>query len=161
MYDHRYSHQYIQYRAAQPQEADRASYLECVTEIDARCLVFIDESHWAPDFPRLRGWGPMNKPLTMARVLGRGRSFSYLGACNFEGMLSCSQLLDTNEHGAEPRMVKVRSHLSADVLLVLFTSLRHSHVGPDAHASHPRGTATIPKDMRLFYTSASRLHGCF
>lgn len=96
--ENRFSHKDAQHRAQQRGILDRMAYLEAINSpgFDSGCAIFIDESHFAPDFARRRGWGPVGCEITLARLLPRDHSCSYMAARNIDGaLIGACQLLGT------------------------------------------------------------------
>ena len=93
----------VQTYAKQREAAARMSWMQTISQpwFDGTKVVFIDESHMNPHIQRVWGWSARGEPCSVAQHLGAG-SFSYLAACNWEGMIvEACQLLDTKDCGVD------------------------------------------------------------
>lgn len=96
----KYTKKRVTYYARQRETIECMRWVQLINspDFDAKLACFIDESHMTKAMPRLYGYGPIGEEISVPSALGGGGSYSYLAACNYQGMVGpACQLLDTKD----------------------------------------------------------------
>jgi hypothetical protein len=94
--EHNYTWKKLTFAARQKDLFIRRDYIRLISDlllIDPELAAFLDESHFQPEMPRLYGWGPKGRPITVYRIFGGDHAYSLLAATNVNGFIRPACLL--------------------------------------------------------------------